>query len=309
MTKKNTGLGWVVATCWMLVAGYSAADTVVTSTGGSINGTNTWSNGLPSPSNPGTIGLNGNWATGADFSNWDVTQTAGTITRASGNMQMIGGTVWGLNGGTLQASAGMVRVGVATTGNGATLNMTGGNISASTILDLPNSASTFNMSGGSVIADECRLSNGAKANLSGGTGTFTGDLSLGNANSQVTFTGADWSFDGNLILTSTANLSTFVRLGAGDSSLSVGGLDLAGTGFIDFTSDSSGSLTVNGYTQTGFENLWTAQKLRVDEANTGAFSDSFSVSGDTLSLIPEPGTLSLMIISAGILWLVRFHRR
>jgi hypothetical protein len=58
-------------------------------------------------------------------------------------------------------------------------------------------------------------------------------------------------------------------------------------------------LTITGSNFAFYENLWNTSDLFLDGSNVGTFADSgFKVSGETLSLVPEPSAYGLL---AGIL--------
>ncbi|NWK55009.1 PEP-CTERM sorting domain-containing protein [Verrucomicrobiaceae bacterium N1E253] len=100
-----------------------------------------------------------------------------------------------------------------------------------------------------------------------------------------------------------ANLTEFI-LGRNDATglfnISAGTAEFgnlqfgSGTGTIDFTAGSTGSLTVTGYTQTDYETLWTDGNLTYGGAQSGTFADNFSVSGSTLTAVPEPSSAALL---------------
>jgi hypothetical protein len=62
------------------------------------------------------------------------------------------------------------------------------------------------------------------------------------------------------------------------------------------------SLTVSGYGQSDYEAWWNAGSLKRDGGNAGTFSENFQVTGSTIVVVPEPGTLVLIGL-AGVAFL------
>ncbi|MBK1831085.1 hypothetical protein JIN77_10135 [Verrucomicrobiaceae bacterium R5-34] len=81
--------------------------------------------------------------------------------------------------------------------------------------------------------------------------------------------------------------------------------DVAGNGSIDFTSESTGSLTVAGADLAYYQGLYAGTDLTIDGVNTAAFGDVFSVTGSTITLVPEPSTALLGVASMGLMCLRR----
>lgn len=82
---------------------------------------------------------------------------------------------------------------------------------------------------------------------------------------------------------------------------------VAGTSsYINFTSGSTGTLAITGYDLAAYTALWNANDLRFAGANSGAFADHFQVSGNTLSVIPEPSTA---LLSGSFLLMALVRRR
>jgi hypothetical protein len=70
--------------------------------------------------------------------------------------------------------------------------------------------------------------------------------------------------------------------------------DIAGNDRLNFTTGSTGSFDVTGWTQTDYETLWTNGNLTVNGGQTGDFSDNFQVTGSTLTTVPEPSSAALL---------------
>ncbi len=74
-------------------------------------------------------------------------------------------------------------------------------------------------------------------------------------------------------------------------------VDSDGTSTVNFGENSTGELTVTGWSTSNFEALWNDGKLTYNGAQTGSFSDHFQVSGvtgSTLSVVPEPSSTALL---------------
>ena len=93
----------------------------------------------------------------------------------------------------------------------------------------------------------------------------------------------------------------------GDATLTADSIDLASAGVFDFSSAWTGSLTIDGFDATDWEDLVIASTTLDGVAiDTTVFADNFEVTGNTLSLVPEPS--SALLGSFGILVLLRRRR-
>ncbi len=80
---------------------------------------------------------------------------------------------------------------------------------------------------------------------------------------------------------------------------------MGANGTINFSSDSTGSLTITGTDQTYYEGLYTAGDLTRGGTQIGTFASDFSVTGSTLTAIPEPATLSMVAAFGGAVLFIR----
>jgi hypothetical protein len=69
---------------------------------------------------------------------------------------------------------------------------------------------------------------------------------------------------------------------------------------IDFIAGSTGDLTITGADQTYYEGIYTSGHLLYGGSNTDAFADHFSVTGETITVVPEPSALALFVSLCGL---------
>ena len=74
-----------------------------------------------------------------------------------------------------------------------------------------------------------------------------------------------------------------------------------GTSYFNFTTGSTGSLAVASATATTYQDWFTAGELRHNGSTTGNFGDIFKVSGNVLTLVPEPSSALLGLVGMGLL--------
>ena len=118
--------------------------------------------------------------------------------------------------------------------------------------------------------------------ISGGLADFQSDLGIGrdDATGLLIISGGTVNVTGAL---------SFDVVNGGNSATDVA------DGTIDFTTGSTGELTVTGLTATDYEAFYTAGDLTFAGDNSAAFADVFEVSGNTLSLVvPEPSSTALL---------------
>ncbi|SHI64294.1 PEP-CTERM protein-sorting domain-containing protein [Rubritalea squalenifaciens DSM 18772] len=81
------------------------------------------------------------------------------------------------------------------------------------------------------------------------------------------------------------------------------------TGFINFTSGSTGALDIAAADQSYYEGLWASGGLRYDGANSGTFADHFEVTGGVLTAVAVPEPSSTALLGFAGLFLLAKRRR
>ncbi|BDS05895.1 hypothetical protein NT6N_09350 [Oceaniferula spumae] len=175
--------------------------------------------------------------------------------------------------------------------------------------------------GGSVTVTSASTTNATIGQLAAGSFTIDGgslsvDVSasflLGNGNNgNGIVTLIDGSFTANptgTFFIGRDNASGLLTISGGTANFGVAPTfdNTGGNGTIDFTLNSAGTLTIAGADESYYQNLYdTTNDLTYDGGNTAAFADVFVVNGSTLSLVPEPSSMALLLGGAGVLLLRR----
>ncbi|MGB1259877.1 MAG: sulfatase-like hydrolase/transferase [Akkermansiaceae bacterium] len=248
-----------------------AEEVLVTGTTDFVNGgdiagvtTSDWSDGVPSASMPGTIGMTITSGTmGNGLAGQVITQLGGTISIANGTASsraFSGSTRYTLvNGIFTRTTSHVLRLGQNTAASDVEFNLVGGT------LDLSSAAGATGL---------VFMGTNSVLNVSGGTADISGNQIQLHATSNHTDTPfINFEEEGEGLVTCQ------------DLTFQPGKL-----GYINFQAGSAGVLTVTGnITNEGtgsqtFENLWDVGRLRYLGENVGSFSDVFQVNGNSLSL-------------------------
>ncbi|MCD8483738.1 MAG: PEP-CTERM sorting domain-containing protein [Verrucomicrobia bacterium] len=142
-----------------------------------------------------------------------------------------------------------------------------------------NLGSAYNMSGGTASFVTVNL-NSTALNFSGGTFTIT-DLGANNI-SRMTIDGT-----ATVVINSAAAIAHTRFTTTGNNWLPTA---------------TGASLTVQGWSYSDFESVFTSGRIQYDglTINAATFADTFQVNGSTLSMIPEPSTYALLFGIAAI---------
>lgn len=279
-----------------MAASTTQATTTFTFTGGNLNSAANW---LDEDGNTGAFPAAG------DIGVVNVDSTFPDTPNAAGLSP--GGDIF-FGGGTVLTAGIDVVASVPTSlvFNDVTLNVTD---------DIFAGTGNFIFNAGSVS----NVNDDFEANGIGGTitvngGTHTVGLNSPNVGNFGAQNGATLNFLGGTV---TADVFRTTENGpgtafgtinvGGDATLTADSIDLASAGVFDFSSAWTGSLTIDGFDATAWEDLVIASTTLDGAAvDTTVFADNFEVTGSTLSLVPEPS--SALLGSFGILVLLRRRR-
>lgn len=244
-----------------------------------------WDNGLPSPTNPGTISANGTGANGNQ--GFPVFGGGTSVTVGSGFTLAFpqDASLGNLAGGGPVVPAALIVNGTVTTGDDI----------------FPHTGSiTFNAgSAGQATDDFEAQGQGGLGTLTINGGTHTAGDRFGSQPSTLKF-----NFLGGSVTADMLRLDGTTDIG-GDATATVNGIVSLG-GAVNVLPTWTGSLTAASFTGSEWETAatggWTLDGAAID---AGSFSSNFLVSGggSTLSLtaVPEPSSLALLwLASCGI---------
>lgn len=268
---KNQLIQTIAALGALALAGpASAATTFLATIDNNLRTAGNWSNGIPAVGNDGTIAIDGTTA-GSGFADWGgatVIQTAGTWTCTTDfGPRAVSYT---MNGGTITAVDDVF----AHTG---TFTFNAGSTVIANDLFWANASGTLIINGGTHTAKRFGSDASAFANVLGGTITA--------GTNGIVLSGVANTIGGSAVISTTGNMS-----GAN----------------VDVLSGWTGSLTVGGMTdwKAYVTSGWTLDNVAIDSTS---FDNNFSVTGNTLTVIPEPSSLALL--GLGGLALLRRRRK
>lgn len=315
----NKIISSALASCLIagLTSSLSAQDTTFNDASGTddlISNAGNWSSGLP-VGQTGGLNIDAGYNTDVNLVGYDVTHTAGTLSRSSGfsALNLNTNSVWVMDGATaaITSTRGINLV------NGASFTLNDGNADLTdnnrdTQINGDNgsgTASNLSINGGIMtVGRDLIIRNGATFTITGGSLTISDQIftqAFATAAGAINFNGGttvadNFEFD-------TAGTVTFGGSSAGSLSLLTG---LGNGSTLNWLTGSQMSLTIVGADLTFYENLYTGGDLLFESSNAPSFATNFQVSGETLSLvaIPEPSTYA-MLASAIVLCGVMLRRR
>mgnify|MGYP005844962735 CR=1 FL=1 len=253
-----------------------------------------WDNGLP-PGQVGTIAGNAQYDSNVTHTGYNILHTSGDISRGNGFQAFaLGvGSAYVMDG----PSAAITQARGITLGENSSFTLVEGDADLS---DNNRDTQIFGLNS-SIIVNGGTLTIGRNLiNRNEGTftvngGTVTGIGSLFTQNFASASNG--WYFNGGSTTADQFRLDTAGTAFFGGTS--PGSLDLLvglGNGVtLDWAGGSRMELTVAGADQAFYEGLYSGGTLLFEGGNGGAFGDTFSVSGSTLTLVPEPSSAALTL--------------
>ena len=311
------------------VAAQAATSFTNTAAGADLAVASNWDNGVPTSANVGTIGsgMVVDRTTDVDIIDQVITiANGGSLISDSatsfGDREFYGmGTVITVEtGGTYMRTNGPARW------TGGTLNVHGGTVGLAGLVPFDTGADplvggmTIDMTGGTLNMAKMPNFNDSETalpytfSISGGTANLGGDSDTRLIDEENVFYNVS---GGSLILNDHSfaaggNDTNIVITVSNDGMLTTHNFDRNNNAtalddrYVNLLGEDGASWTWTGTNQAAFVTLWNAGTLKHDGANTGTFAENFTVSGDTLTVIPEPATLGLvMAFGGGILFIRR----
>lgn len=285
-------------------------------TGGDIGVAGNWTGGLPTNSaDPGTIANNGTVDGSITYDGLFIDQTGGDITQnnqGGGNYSFENGD-YNMTGGTWSTRRGL------TVGTGQTFTVDGGTFGVA----IPGgggdgplfirNAGLFVLESGSVtVSTDTVFINGSSLRINGGTFTVAGTGSIGNAGFHAS--ALEVSFNGGTISASQLKFDTASAVAIGGSTPGTATFDsFSGVTSFDWSSGSLMSLTMSTVDEWA-ETEWNAGRMTLDGDNNAVLGNWAAVQGtifnydsstETLSLVPEPASVTTGLMGLGVLMMVR----
>ncbi|MFT5836653.1 MAG: hypothetical protein ACI9ZV_000149 [Candidatus Azotimanducaceae bacterium] len=299
-----------------LVAGFALSSQAQTTfndssaTDSFIRNASNWDNGLPTGgSNPGTIAIDADFDTNSDLEGYDISHTAGDVSRGAGlsALRIGNGTTWVMSGSaTTSGFRGLAaNDGGSFTQNGGAADLSNNNRDTS----VAGTGTITVNSGTMTIGRDLIARDGGTFTVTGGTITGIDQFltqGFASAAGGYNFNGGSTTAD-NFQL-DTAGTATFSGTNAGSLNL-LSGLGNGVT--LDWQLGSLMQLTVAGADFAFYEGLFATNILRFGGSNAGEFSNNFQVSGATLSLslVPEPSSFALISGMLGLTWVMLRRRQ
>ncbi|MCK4563904.1 MAG: PEP-CTERM sorting domain-containing protein [Verrucomicrobia bacterium] len=323
----------VLATAILAIGSVVAqAATTFTNSTGDISVASNWDNGLPTLASPGTIGSGVVADRTADV---DINEqviiigNGGSLISAASSYTTH--EFYGM-GTTLTVETGGIymRTNAAARWTGGTLNVYGGNALVNGIVPFDTGADplvggwNLNVTGGTFESQKMANHNDSETALPFTVNVSDGSATFGVFNNDTRLIDEENVFfnvsGGSLILNDHSfaaggNDTNIVITVSNDGTLTTHQFDRGNNAtaladrYVNLLGEDGASWTWTGTNEAAFVALWDAGTLRHDGVSgldTETFSDHFTVSGSTLTVIPEPATIGLvMAFGGGILFIRR----
>ena len=275
-----------------LTASSSAATTITFQGPGTLDNAAAWGGAFPVAGETGIVNINAVWP-----------DTSGAGTLSAGGDIIIGSTT----ATNIILTAGTDIVG--TTPTSVTFNNVTVNVNDDIFTGGAGGNFIFNSGSVTTVRDDFEANGGGTITVNGGMHTLTSAVNTSNFGAQristLNFLGGTVTAD--VFRTDAGNNAQpaggTINIG-GDATLTADAISFDDSGFVNFASDWTGSLSIAGFDAAQWEALLTAgvnETLDGTAIDAASFASDFTVTGDTLSLtnaIPEPSTALLGALGA-----------
>jgi len=225
--------------------------------------------------------------------NLNISQTGGWVESDGATEHNLNDTIYAISGGSMILNSLHIDIGSSFTISGGAVEI---GSSPGNTRDLIQ-RSSFTITNGILdVSNDFSAVDSSVSSFEGGVTDVLGNAMIG-FNPTGTF-----NFSNDAVLSVGGTLgdpdsvgTRMVNFGLGTGSVTAGTLETTNMS-MDWLSGSEFSLTASAITgaASSFSGLWDVGILTVDGGQTGNFTDNFAVSGDTLSLVPEPSTYPLI---------------
>ena len=270
-----------------------------------ISNPGNWDNGPPT-AQQGTIAIDAQYDADVTHSGYDILHTDGDISRGNGFVSFALGTntTWVMDGPT----AAITQARGISLRDGSSFTLLNGNADLSDNnrdTTVWGAGASITVSGGTMtIGRNLIVRDGGVLTVNGGSISGIDKIFTQSFASPA----GGFFFNGGSTAADTFELAKPGTATFGGTSAGALSLASLGTGVtLDWLSGSAMTLTIAGADSAYYEGLFAAGGLLFEGANNGAFSDHFQVSGETLSLVPEPASAAAAIV--GLVFLTGRRRR